>query len=129
MEVRQQNTSTIKNEIINNLRYFSGSEIYYTHRTFGYGFSALTEGTKYLRDACNCYWLFDLILSHQYKLREEQFQQWELCQAKGGTWVITCTDGNHKTLVSQDIKFSDFPLNGIVLWKIEGNVICLPSEY
>ena len=72
MEVRQQNTSVLKTEIINNLRYFSGSDIYYTHRTFGYGFVAITEGANYIR-SLGCYWLFDLILSHQYKLREEQF--------------------------------------------------------
>lgn len=129
MDVRQQNTSALRNEIINNLRYYSGSETYYTHRTFGYGFSAITEGAKYVRDVCNSYWLFDLILSHQHKLRDEGFQEWELCKAVDETWVITCTDGNHKTLISQDLQFTDFPLSGIILWKIEGNVICLPSEY
>ncbi len=121
-------TKTLQQEIISTLPYFSGSSNYFEHKTFGYGFSHLTEGAAYIRDKCNCYWLFDLMLSFKHKLQGESFVQWDLSQAINGTWVIAASDGNGNTLASQDIKYSDFPLAGVVLWMID-NVVMLPSEY
>lgn len=120
--------NSLQQEIASNLPHFSGSDQYYTHKTFGYGFMTLTQGAAYIREKCACFWLFDLILSHQYKLRGESFQEWDLSKATNGTWVVNCTDGNGNTLASQDIHFSDFPLDGIVLWLVD-NVAMLPSEY
>lgn len=122
-------TTTNRTEIINTLRYFTGSEKYYLHRTFGYGFVSLTEGASFVRDVCQSHWFFDLILSYQHRLRNEEFQEWELCKTKNETWTINCADRNSNTLASHDIPYTGFPLNGIILWKVEGNVICLPSEY
>jgi hypothetical protein len=48
--------------------------------------------------------------------------------------VLTCTDGNEKQLVRQEIPSTDFPLNSISLYAAQdeslgGLVVMLTSEY
>ncbi|MCK1641665.1 hypothetical protein IVA95_30010 [Bradyrhizobium sp. 157] len=47
-----------------------------------------------------------------------------------GSARLVCDDGNDKGAViySEDIDFTDFPLDQITIW-VEGNVILLPSEH
>lgn len=89
----------------------------------------LTDGAKYLANKAEAYWLMDAIASHQTnsKVRKEGFQLWVL-KVANGKGVLTCqADSDKPALVKQEI-FTDFPLNEIKLYFIDG-VIMLPSEY
>lgn len=120
----------------NDLNQFCGTTGYYL---FTSGFK-LTDGVKYLADEAGAYWLLDIICSYQHepKLRTphiQHFQIWELKvlpqdEATGGrSAVVTMkTDTNHPELVRQEIQHTDFPLDTITLYLIDG-VMLLPSEY
>jgi hypothetical protein len=96
-----------------------------------------TDGVKYLGDKAGAYWLIDKIATMQIdrKIGEEQFQVWRLV-VKDGRATLTCDDGDRigigdskpVVLHSEEISFTDFPLDKIELW-VEGGVILLPSEH
>jgi hypothetical protein len=88
----------------------------------------LTDGCHFIRENAGAYWLFDLILSWQMQLKGYEFQVWKLIKQGDGTWFIHCDDGNGKTLAGQEIPYSDFLLDQLELWLIDG-VCLLPSEY
>lgn len=119
------NTPLTKQE----LRQFSGSEIWYRH---GLVRSVLyTEGAKYLAEKGGAYWLLDEIALAQKTcnaLATEAFQLWKLRVKPNGTAMLTCEDGNGKRLLRERITYTDFPLEEIDLY-VTGNVILLPSEY
>ena len=121
-------TRTITKE----LSQFHGTAEYHKHLFPGKSPLLLTDGCKYVRDACNAYWLFDAILSYQCEkiLRNVNFQIWELKQLKKDfTWLLTCReDTGRRPLISQSIEFSDFPLDYIRIWVID-KIALLPSEY
>jgi hypothetical protein len=121
-------TRTITKE----LSQFHGIAEYHKHLFPGKSPLLLTDGCKYVRDACNAYWLFDAILSYQCEkiLRNVNFQIWELKQLKKDfTWLLTCReDTGRRPLISQSIEFSDFPLDYIRIWVID-KIALLPSEY
>ncbi|MCW5921432.1 MAG: hypothetical protein KIS77_03755 [Saprospiraceae bacterium] len=109
------------------LKNFTGSEqVFYNplFRKFRY-----TEGVKYLAQEANCYWLLDYIFSNQHSktLQQTPFQVWSL-NAKDNTATITVEDGNKNQVKFFKLEFTDFPLEQIDLWFIEGTLI-LPSEY
>lgn len=114
-------------EMTNNLPHFHGSEQMWEHRTI-VGRMFLTDGANYVREKAQARWLFDIIHSYQRQLRGQQFQVWTLEKVNDTAFIVTCTDGNNVKLVSQKIRFSDFPLNSITLWKVD-EVVLLPSEY
>jgi hypothetical protein len=62
------------------------------------------------------------------QLKGYEFQVWKLIKQGDGTWFIHCDDGNGKTLAGQEIPYSDFLLDQLELWLIDG-VCLLPSEY
>ena len=113
---------------------FTGTEHYYRYLL---GLK-LTDGVKFLADAAGAYWLLDIITSYQAtdKIRREHFQVWELKllpKAEGNPHaqpaVVTMkTDSDKPLMVRQEICYTDFPLESITLWLIDG-VILLPSEY
>ena len=97
----------------------------------------LTDGVKYLADEAGAYWLLDIIASYQTdpKIRREPFQVWELtlspkdkATGKQAAVVTMKTDTKHPLLVKQEIEYTDFPLDSITLYLIDG-VILLTSEY
>src|SRR5665648_620616 len=122
------NTIDIKTE----LDQFIGTSKYHKHLFPGKSPIALTDGCKYVRDACKAYWLFDAILSYQCDkvLKGINFQIWELKRLKKDlSWVLTCReDSDKKAIISQAIEFSDFPMDDIKIWVID-RVALLPSEY
>jgi len=85
---------TVK-EIANNLSQFSGTGAYYRYSPL-FPFLLLTDGTRYLVEACNCYWLIDLIASMQRdplirdhkKLQAIQF--WNLTVNAEQSATVTC---------------------------------------
>ena len=91
----------------------------------------ITEGVKAMAEMCEAWWLLTAIASYcltDPKVREESFTDWTLAlddtkaQLVGG-------DGDDRTLVKQDIPYTDFPLpEGITLFMVD-NVLMLPSEY
>ena len=114
------------------LKLFRGTSRYYKHLFPGKSPILLTDGTKYVRDEFNAYWLFDDILSYQNEqvLKKVNFQIWELQRLKKDmSWLLTCReDTGKKPLIRQSIEYSDFPLDYVKIWVID-KVALLPSEY
>ena len=148
------NTKTGKlnpEEIKSNLRQFTGTEKYYRYSNLFPDF-LLTDGTKYLCEAAECYWLMDLIASWQTepqvknhpKLQQIQFWTLEvdLEKQKG---VVRCDWDTGKPVIDQAIPYTDFPWqsqriwvqphsipnnsSGTLRWKRIGWIAHLPSEY
>lgn len=109
---------------------FHGTENYYLHRLTNGLSMQLTDGCSFIRENASngAYWLFDLILSWQYKLKMEEFQVWKLKKQENDSWIIKCEDGNGNFLAAQKIPYSDFPLDEFEVWLV-GRVCLLPSEY
>jgi len=111
-------------EIKNKLSYHCGTENWWRHwiKPFTY-----TDGVKDMAEMCESYWLLDAIFSYR---RNEPFQVWELkVDLEKSKAVLTMrTDSNKPILVQQKIPFTDFPLDEMKLWLVNG-VLILPSEY
>jgi hypothetical protein len=111
------------------LRQFTGSEHWYRHGLVKR--IVFTDGAKHVADAGGAYWLLDEIaLAQQYikAVADEPFQVWKLALGDGHSATLTCEDGNHNTVFTKPIEFTDFPLREITLWFTD-NTILLPSEY
>ena len=118
--------------ITKKLRQFHGTSMYHKHLYPGKSPLLMTDGIKFVRDTLDAFLLMDSLLIYQSHkaLRDVKFQIWELKQSpKDMTWNLSCrSDVGTKPLISQSIEFSDFPLNFIKIWIIDG-VVILPSEY
>ncbi|MDA2934976.1 hypothetical protein MYX82_11635, partial [Acidobacteria bacterium AH-259-D05] len=80
-------------------------------------------------EEAECYWLIDIVASYQPKLKQVPFQLWELEVEKDNPGVVTVREDSGKpALISQEIPYTDFPLEKIQLYCIDG-VLLLPSEY
>lgn len=98
----------------------------------------VTDGVKYLIDKANAYWLIDAIGSYQgeKKFKDEGFQVWILKKDKEGKGATLSAYRDYsekdpkkfKPLVTQKIEYTDFPIDEIKLYEIDG-VVLLPSEY
>jgi hypothetical protein len=109
------------------LAQFTGSERWYRHslmRTITY-----TEGVQFLAEKAGAYWLVDKIATLQLepKIKREEFQAWKLTVAENRGKLL-CEDGNGNAVYREEIEFTDFPLDEIMLW-YTNSVIMLPSEY
>ena len=89
-----------------------------------------TPGIADMAELCGAYWLIDLIGSHQIdqKVAAEEFQLWTLNVEANQTGFARATDGNDKLIASQQIEFTDFPLDEIKLYLVQGTLM-LPGEY
>lgn len=112
------------------LSQFTGSETFYRHglmRNVVY-----TEGVQYLAERASAYWLIDKVATLQMepKVRAEAFQAWKL-DVTGSTATLACDDGNGNIVYSERIDYTDFPLDTVSLWAVQGEhrTIMLPSEY
>ena len=112
---------------------FHGTEHYYKHFT-GLKY---TDGIKYLADKTNCYWFIDVIASYQQsnltdafgQVKDIHFQIWKLRVTENSKGLVTmCEDIDEPILVSQWIEHTDFPLDEIEVYCIDG-VVLLKSEY
>ena len=107
------------------LEQFSGTENYYKH-WLGLKY---TDGVKYMAEKAGAYWLIDAIASYR---RKEPFQIWEFTRGEGGPehpHILTMREDSYQPVkVKQEIEYSDFPLDNIKLYLIDG-VLLLPSEY
>ena len=122
------------NEILQGLSNFTGTTSYYRYSPL-FPNMVLTDGTKYLAEAADAYWLMDAIASYLPKYREQGFAVVKLSKFDHG-WKLRIEDGNNGVLASQVIEFSDFPLDTFTLYVAPQGmdnetvwVIMLTSEY
>ncbi len=90
----------------------------------------LTDGVKFLCETAGCWWLADIVASLQFeeKVRKEQFQVYTLTVNPDQSALVKVDDGNGNIVYYQEIEYTDFPLDKIVLWNID-KILILPTEY
>ena len=110
-------------EILDGLVQCTGTENYWKNPLLHFQY---TDGVKFLWESAECYWLLIAISSYR---RSEPFQVWELKVESDNTAILTMQEDSDKPfLVEQKIEYTDFPLEEIKLWLIDG-ILLLPSEY
>lgn len=115
------------NELIANLSQFTGTEKFYSITSR----HLLTDGTKYLAEQAQCFWLMDAIASHLPKQFHDYFAVVTL-KVVGTSAILTLDDGNGNVFALQHIEYTDFPLDQIKLYcGFDGEhwAIMLTSEY
>lgn len=124
------------------LAHFTGTTQYYKY-LFG---MSLTDGTKFVADKFNAYWLMDVIASYQFNTnfarnpRLQRFQLWMLNVGKSHEFikpyasndaVVTCWEDTPvlgvKPAAKQQIMLTDFPHPEIQLY-VRDRIILLPNE-
>jgi hypothetical protein len=109
------------------LSQFIGTEKYYRISQC----HLLTDGTKYLAEQAECFWLMDAIASHLPKYFSDYFCVARLL-VKDSSAELVLDDGNDNVYARQSIEYTDFPLSEIkLLCQFDGElwVIMLTSEY
>jgi hypothetical protein len=112
------------------LEQFCGSTEYHKH----WSGMLFTDGILYLAETAGAHWLVDIVASYQSDKRVRsnkrlrEFQLWELSVANGQGVVLLREDSGEPAVLSQEIEYTDFPLESIKLY-VEGGVILLPSEH
>ena len=92
----------------------------------------LTDGTKYLAEEAECFWMMDAIASHLSEIGTEDWFVLIRVQVTGDRAVMIYEDGNSQEHARQEIPYTDFPMTSITLyacWNQENWVIMMPSEY
>jgi hypothetical protein len=110
------------------LAQFTGTERYYRLNRK----CLLTDGTKYLADAAEAYWLLDAAASYLIELGTADWFVLVRLSVKTNCAELTLEDGNGGIRARQQIPYTDFPADQQVLyacWDGEHWVIMLPSEY
>ena len=89
-----------------------------------------TPGIQHLAEKAGAYWLIDLVASWQLKpeVSQEDFQVWKLVVRPDRTATAIATGDGQGVLTSQDIPWTDFPLDEITVWLIDRTLL-LPGEY
>jgi hypothetical protein len=118
----------MKNFDPSQLSYFTGTERHYriTRRHL------LTDGTKYLAEEAECYWMMDAIASHLCEIGTQDWFVKVRMTMKNSRATMYYEDGNGKEHARQQIPYTNFPMQGITLyacWDGAHWVIMLPSEY
>lgn len=122
-------------DLRHDLAQFTGTSCYYQlsplYRHVG------TDGVVFLAEAAGCYWLLDMIASHlttmDAMIYESQAFFSKLPTGEGGRFDLV-GNGNPIVLASQNVSFTDFPLDEIEIrvsaydHENERYVFFLPSE-
>jgi hypothetical protein len=96
-----------------------------------------TDGVKYLADEADANWLIDEIALAQRrpKVSGEHFQAWKLKVEPSQQALLVCRrpappdeDGGDDVVYKKRIDFTDFPLDEVSLYCVEGTLM-LPNEY
>ena len=75
-----------------------------------------------------CFWLMDIVVSYQPKLKNVPFQIWGI-KKEGDAALVTCKeDSDKEPIVTQKIPYTDFPLEEYEFYCIEG-IVLLKGEY
>jgi hypothetical protein len=119
-----------KEEILTNLPQFSGTETWHPFSRLFRNF-ILTDGAKYVAEACDAYGLMDMIAS--YYARYRNFEYVVAClKVKNDSGRFILENGDGGRVATQVISYTDFPLDEITLFAARSDkhwVILLPSEY
>ncbi len=120
-------------ELRNNLATFTGTETFYKIPLLNTHF---TDGIKYLADTANCFWLVtdtsviaksllnrSSFITIDFKKLSEDVQD-----ALGYEALIEYSDGNGNVFETHNYRSTDFPLDAIRLFFVDGTLL-LPSEY
>jgi hypothetical protein len=118
----------MKNFDASQLSHFTGTERYYriSRRHL------LTDGTKYLAEEAECFWMMDAVASHLSEIGTADWFVLVRVTVHGTRATMVYEDGNGNEHARQEIPFTDFPLAEQTLyacWDGEHWVIMLPSEY
>lgn len=120
-------------ELKQELQQFSGSQTIYSLPLFG---TKYTEGILHLVNKANCFWLLtDTSIMAKSLLNKSYFitidfkrLDVEKQDILGKEAVINYGDGNDNILESHLYDFTDFPLDELRLFFVDGTLL-LPSEY
>ena len=117
----------LKKEILDIINMANGTEMY--HRLFiDENLPVVTDGIMALAESADCFWLIDTIASNQiHKNLDEHFQVWKLTVNNDNSAVLKGYN-DVDLIITQNIEFTDFPLEEIKIYLIDG-VMLLPSEY
>jgi hypothetical protein len=97
------------------LNNFTGTEAY--HRWTPLSRSVLTDGTKYVADKLQAYWLFDAIASHiDFGDLPDLDMYFSTLTTFNKTGTLSIEDGNGGVLATQGFEYTDFPLTEIKIW-------------
>lgn len=110
------------------LAQFMGTECYYRISKR----HLLTDGTKYLAEQAECFWMMDAIASHLAEIGTADWFVIVKTTVKDARALMVYEDGNGHEHARQEIPYTDLPLAVITLyacWDGEHWVIMLPSEY
>ena len=92
-------------------------------------FPVATDGVIAMAEAAECFWLLDIIGSYQTDRNlDPGFQVWKLEVNTEENSGVVHGYNDTELIITQDIPFTDFPLEEVKLYLI-GGVILLPSEY
>ena len=92
----------------------------------------LTDGTKYLAEQAECFWMMDAIASHLMEIGTADWFVVVKTTVKDAKALMVYGDGSGKEYAQQEIPYTDLSLSEITLyacWDGEHWVIMLPSEY
>ena len=111
------------------LKHFIGTQQYWEHFIPGSFRLRLTDGCNFVRQEAGAFWLFDMIASYQHddRINLNPFQIWQLSK-KEDYWSLECRGDNGQHMLTARIGFSDFPIDHIEIWVLDG-IALLPSEY
>ena len=92
------------------------------------GYPVITDGVLALAEAAGCYWLLDVIGSHQNnKQLDKEFQVWKLEVNEESRECVVRGYNDTDLIITQEIPYTDFPLKELKLYLIDG-IILIPSE-
>jgi hypothetical protein len=120
--------TTMKNFDPTVLSQFIGTERYYRLSRK----HLITDGTKYLADNANCYWLLDATNSHLMEIGTNDWFVLATLTVKNSSATLIYSDGNGNELARQQIPYTAFPMEEIKLYCCydgEHWVTMLNSEY
>ena len=110
------------------LSQFTGTERYYriSRRHL------LTDGTKYLSEQAECFWMMDAISSHLMEIGTADWFVIVKTTINAAKALMIYEDGKGKEHARQEITYTDLGISEVTLyacWDGEHWVIMLPSEY
>ena len=115
---------------------FTGTEAY--HRWTPLSKGVLTDGSKYVAEQLQAYWLFDAIASHiDFGDLPDLDMYFSTLTTFNKTGTLSLEDGNGREIALQNFDYTDCPLTGIKIWSVSTDseergpffVHMLPSEY
>ena len=127
-------------QIQDGLSQFYGTQAYHRLSIFSKRLVA-TDGVAWLCQNAECFWLFDAIASHQPRAMKDpkgmlqDMQFWTLKKDGKGGCLLKCERDTDDVFITQEIPFTDFPLDEVKIWIERGEladgpymVAMLPSE-